>query len=222
MEQALAQLPFQPDLPALIPEQILVFNPPGNWGISYDISTNPTERPVRSPDPDSPIGGTYKELITMLQDHEFDQHQYSDYRNDDTSGLFTFVVMLGLRAIRPPNKIATTLRSMKMHYINSLDIWDQSIQMRLGNIWSPNLEPDSIAPRALVETFGHFGQPLPENLQHFEPPIYTVRTPHSPEAFLSQNWVQPGPLGGDDDENDDDEDDDSDDDDEPEDDEMFE
>lgn len=77
----------------------------------------------------------YRQIIHCLISMGYIHHQYSDYSCDTTTALLTLTVMLGLRWIRPPVKLATTLKGVKMHFISDNSIWNMTEGMQLGGRW---------------------------------------------------------------------------------------
>lgn len=112
--------------------------PHGVYGISYDIFIRKSEDDLPN-GWHSPRARTYSQIIARLTEEGFEQHQYSDYRCEDTTGVATWTQMVSLALIRPPGKLQTTLRSLKMHYIQHLNEMDVTNQLQLGGELSPQL-----------------------------------------------------------------------------------
>ncbi|KZT11855.1 uncharacterized protein LAESUDRAFT_641403 [Laetiporus sulphureus 93-53] len=127
---------------------VLLAQPAGTYGISYDISTGPTEQ-------DPPMGWgaprdafliivhyqvkTYRRLIARLHANHFQRHQYSDYVHHNTSAMYTYLTMVRLRFIAPTMKLAMTVKSMKMHHIAAMHVFDQTHELQLGGFYAPIL-----------------------------------------------------------------------------------
>ena len=137
---------------------LMLWNLPDRaYGISYDISTWKTED-------DLPHGwhsywgefinfckshqrlsccmitaATYRELAKELGSRDYDQLQYSDWINEDTTAADAYITMVSLMSINPPGKLQSTLKGIKVHYLAHPRGLDGSDAMRLGGAYSPHL-----------------------------------------------------------------------------------
>ncbi|EJF66302.1 hypothetical protein BD309DRAFT_1078627 [Dichomitus squalens] len=167
----------------------LTFQPFGTYGISYDIYTRPTEDPVPG-GWESPRVKTYRELIKRLRAAGFGHHQYSDHCHTEVAALEAYQVMIDLTHIRPNNKLSTTVKGLKLHYIHDMNLMDVSNEVKLGGHLAQRLVGP--APRNLVHRLVGNGHNLSAPLQPVPqghpgvPPLYT--TP-SPAAMNVANYV---------------------------------
>ncbi|KIO10573.1 hypothetical protein M404DRAFT_129331 [Pisolithus tinctorius Marx 270] len=138
--------------------------PPGSYGISYDIYTQKTEDNLPA-GWNSYRGATYNELAYVLQ-----QIQYSDWVCLHTDAIDTYWAMLSLLWIQPPGKLQSTIKGLKMHHISDWT-FDVTHQVQLGGYYSPHLQgptPAGLVP-ANVPSFLPLGfQPLPRYTQESE------------------------------------------------------
>ncbi|KIM56229.1 hypothetical protein SCLCIDRAFT_29768 [Scleroderma citrinum Foug A] len=112
--------------------------PNGAYGISYDIDTRKTE--------DVPPHGwglyraaTYRGLAKQLQRRGYEQCQYSDWLNADTTAADTYMTMLSLMRIEPPGKLQSTLKGVKIHYLADPGGLDGTNTIELGGAYSMHL-----------------------------------------------------------------------------------
>jgi hypothetical protein len=102
--------------------------------------------------------------------------------------------MIGLANIAPPAKLATTLRGLKMHFIDDMDVCDATEDVKLGGFHSQQL--GGPAPRALVTRLqAQFEAQFPgQNFVPFGninlPLILPVATRETPASLNPQNWVE--------------------------------
>ncbi|OSX58440.1 hypothetical protein POSPLADRAFT_1067476 [Postia placenta MAD-698-R-SB12] len=125
----------------------LMVQPTGTWGISYDVYTRPSEDPIPS-GWQSHRSKTYCELLKWLRANGFVHHQYSDHRKDNVMAVIAFLTMIQLVTIPPFDKLSTTIKGLKMHYIDDMALLDVTDEVRLGGNVSPQLSGP--APRGLV------------------------------------------------------------------------
>ncbi|TCD64271.1 hypothetical protein EIP91_004310 [Steccherinum ochraceum] len=158
---------------------LLTIQPQGIWGISYDVFTRPTEDDV-------PHGWqarrseTYRKLLKKLKEDGYHHHQYSDHCKMNIPAIEAFQDMIELALITPDSKLATTIKGMKMHYIDDLALLDVSQEVMLGGNVSTHLTGP--APRELVHRLVGAGQnlnpppvPVPQGHPGL-PPVNTSRT----------------------------------------------
>ncbi|KIM54425.1 hypothetical protein SCLCIDRAFT_136861 [Scleroderma citrinum Foug A] len=157
--------------------------PDGAYGISYDISTRKTED-------DLPHGwhsyraAMYRELVKELGSRDYDQLQYSDWINEDTTAADAYITMVSLMSINPPGKLQSTLKGIKVHYLAHPRGLDGSDAMRLGGAYSPHLRGPT--PAGLV----------PGNVAAVAPQVPLQPLPRftkaSERALNMNNWrIQP-------------------------------
>lgn len=167
----------------------LMAQPVGTWGISYDVYTHPSEDPV-------PYGwqshrsNTYRELLKVLRANGFVHHQYSDQRQDNITALFTFLTMLRLVIILPLDKLPTTIKGLKMHYIDDMALFDVTDEVRLGGNVSPRLSGP--APRGLVHNLvgaGHLLLQPPGPVPQEHPGVPPRHTRHNAASRNVNNYV---------------------------------
>ncbi|KAI0323193.1 hypothetical protein GY45DRAFT_1265020 [Cubamyces sp. BRFM 1775] len=110
---------------------LLLQQPIGIYGISYDIYTRPTEDPVP--------GGwhsrgarTYRELIRQLARFGFHQHQYSDYRCPNTQALHAVFSAFNAVKVVADNLNLMAMPGLKVHYISDLNLLDVTRHVKLG------------------------------------------------------------------------------------------
>jgi hypothetical protein len=96
------------------------------------------------------LATTYRALIRSLTCSGYTHHQYSDQKNMLTFGMGTYIVMVNLCFALPDSKLATTIKSLKMHYIDNLLIMDATHTIRLGGWYEPGLHINVPTPRNLV------------------------------------------------------------------------
>jgi len=157
--------------------------PDGAYGISYDINTRKTED-------DLPHGwnlyrgefrnfykshlhlscfmitaATYRELAKELQSRDYDQLQYSDWINEDTTAADAYITMVSLMSINPPGKLQSTLKGIKVHYLAHPRGLDGSDAMLLSGAYSPHLRgptPAHLVPGNIIAVAPQVPlQPLP-------------------------------------------------------------
>lgn len=131
--------------------------PNGAYGISYDIDTRKTE--------DVPPHGwgsyqgefrnscvshqllshfmitatMYRGLVKQLQRRGYEQCQYSDWLNVDTTAADTYMMMLSLMRIKPPGKLQSTLKGVKIYYLTDPGGLDGTNTIELGGAYSMHL-----------------------------------------------------------------------------------
>ncbi|KAI6146031.1 hypothetical protein BKA82DRAFT_3965289 [Pisolithus tinctorius] len=156
---------------------VLMHQPPGSYGISYDIYTRRTEDNL-------PAGwnsrrrATYSELANQLQAGDFHRSQYSDWICDGADAIDAYWTMLSLMRIHPPGKLQSTVKGLKLHYIAN-DAFDVTQQVQLGGIYSSRLQgptPAGLVPPNLPAVIPPGPQPLPHH------------TLQSAEAMDVNNW----------------------------------
>ncbi|RDB14841.1 hypothetical protein Hypma_016371 [Hypsizygus marmoreus] len=180
---------------APIPPPIFILPPPpfailpvGAYGISYDISTNATERDL--PDGwNSRRARTYNQLIALLNAAGFDRHQYSDYRSLATTGFITWATMWNLRNINPPMKLESTVIGMKMQFYHHAFLFDITADLQLGGAGAPTLRGPT--PANLVQQAPLMGNLLPVPAPLVAPPVpLPVHTRASQSAGVPINWMR--------------------------------
>lgn len=98
------------------------------------------------------LGMVYCRIIQALHRAGFHRHQYSDYCHPHTAALHTYLTMVNLRLELAPSKLATILKSIKIHHIPDIATMDQTHELLLGGHYSQHLY--GLTPRDLVEDAG--------------------------------------------------------------------
>ena len=182
---------------------LLLWNlPDGAYGISYDISTRQTEDDL--PDGWNSYRGefrnfasyrglncfmitaaTYRQLAKELRSRDYDQLQYSDWINEETTAGEAYMTMVSLMSINPPGKLQSMLKGVKIHYLAHPRGLDGTDAIRLGGAYSLNLVGPT--PARLV----------PENVVAVAPQVPLQQLPRftkpSQGALNPNNWRVPNP-----------------------------
>ncbi|KAI1791673.1 hypothetical protein LXA43DRAFT_888760 [Ganoderma leucocontextum] len=167
----------------------LMAQPAGIYGISYDIFTRPTEDPVPN-GWESHRSKTYRELIRRLRADGFFHHQYSDHRHMNTTAWDAYVTMVNLVVIRPPNKLSTTVKGLKLHHISDMNLMDVTNEVMLGGNAAERLVGP--APRVLVHRLvgaGHHLTHVPQPVPQGHPGVPPRFTAPSPAAMNVANYL---------------------------------
>ncbi|KAI0349823.1 hypothetical protein OH77DRAFT_1490134 [Trametes cingulata] len=171
----------------VVPQLLQQF--PGTWSVTYDIYTRPTEDPVPR-GWQSRRASTYREIIKLLTSRGFQQHQYSDYRCHDSSALNAYMTALELLAIRPPGKLPTTVRGLKIHHISDDNLMELTPHVRLGGNAAQGLAGP--APRTLVQSLvgaGHHLMPVPQPVPQGHPGVPPFATKRTEVTRNAANYV---------------------------------
>ncbi|KIM62642.1 hypothetical protein SCLCIDRAFT_24931 [Scleroderma citrinum Foug A] len=152
--------------------------PPGCYGISYDIFTRKLEDSLPG-GWDSARSTMYSELGSALECAGFHRSQYSIYTCDGIRAMEAYWTMLMLMDIRPPGKLESTVKGLKLHYVSN-QLFDVTDDIQLGGAYSPRLQgpmPAGLVPPNVQAAV------LLVPLQRL--PVYTRR---SDEAMDVNNW----------------------------------
>ncbi|KAK7033362.1 hypothetical protein R3P38DRAFT_2520769 [Favolaschia claudopus] len=107
------------------------FYPITTYGISYDISTRPTER-------DLPQGwnsrrsNTYHHISQHMTAMGFVRNQYSVWVRQNTNAVHTWNTMWLLQMIPPPNKFSSTVKRLLMSRMDHFAQMDVTASIQLG------------------------------------------------------------------------------------------
>ncbi|KAF8063284.1 hypothetical protein FPV67DRAFT_1451767 [Lyophyllum atratum] len=177
---------------AFVPPPLELYNHPwGYYGISYDIGTNATEHDLPN-GWNSRRGGTYRQLIALLNNAGYQRHQYSDYRSSSRkSAVRTWLDMWDLRNIEPPMKFESTVKGCKMQYYRRLDLYDITRHIQLGGLGARALR--GITPAGLVNTAQQRGaqlNPLPQPVFALPGGRLPRGTRNSGNAQVLANWYR--------------------------------
>ena len=148
---------------------------------SNDISSNAWQLMVNL------LAATYRELIRVLNANQFYRHQYSDYRADGVEAHHVWAVMWSLRDIRPPMKLETTVKGLKMQFYHNRHIFDITNNVRIGGAGAHRLR--NMTPANLVNGVpGRAGHPIIPPLAPGQVLYRPDFTKWSVNASNPQNW----------------------------------
>ncbi|KAF9060768.1 hypothetical protein BDP27DRAFT_1162551, partial [Rhodocollybia butyracea] len=157
--------------------------PLGMQHISYDFYTSVTQE-----QPPNGWGAhraaTYRVIVKLLKTAGFVFNQYSDYKML-TTGLYAYNVMVILRFVLPPSKMATTLKGIRLTQFNlAAPQFDPTVHLQLGGFFSPVLMGPT--PRNLAMNINLLIPPVPVPAAIFVKPKGTTATP---AALNPANWL---------------------------------
>ena len=106
------------------------------------------------------IAATYRELAKVLRNRNYEQLQYSDWINENTTAISAYLSMLSLTRMEPPGKFQSTVKNVKVHYIAHRGL-NGSDAIRLGGVHSLHLRgptPARLVPGNVVAAVPHWAQ----------------------------------------------------------------
>ncbi|KAJ7626332.1 hypothetical protein DFH06DRAFT_1481209 [Mycena polygramma] len=132
--------------------------PMSTYGISYDISTRPTEddAPAGWNAPRSPTYGHMKRRLTT---RGFTRDQYWDWLCPNTTAHQAFIAMVLLETIPPPHKFSSTVRRLRMARHDALQHMEVTANIQLGGVWVNHLRGP--VPSGLVAPVANLLNPAP-------------------------------------------------------------
>lgn len=107
---------------------------------------------------------TYRGLAKQLQRRGYEQRQYSDWLNADTTAADAYMTMLSLMRIEPPGKLQSTLKGVKIHYLADPGGLDGTNTIELSGAYSTHLRgptPAHLVPGNIPAVAPQVLQPLP-------------------------------------------------------------